>query len=276
MDLDDELVFKQTCSTLTDQSDSSDRFTHAIVNARCRECPRSVLQAETIVVSCALANFERTSFLGRRSVVPNSGDVTMSWKLRQTTTCFSTVLKTTTLECATVSENGWVIAKVRWFRLRQAMSRFFSSKNIVIMIYRSGSHRYVANADLWSKSLTRRCRRQHSASSHQSCISGRTRVQESVRNTNSLSESSRHITIASVLSVHHMLLCPILWLNIGRDRDWRIRWKVECESSINREFAPWRRSLLTSVEKRATSLTYVSQIAGRSEWSSGTRDDTVT
>ena len=44
----------------TDQSNSSDCFTHAIVNARCRECPRSVLKAETIVVSCELTNFERT------------------------------------------------------------------------------------------------------------------------------------------------------------------------------------------------------------------------
>ena len=36
-----------------------------MVNARCRECP-SVLQAETIVVSCGLANFERTSWSTQR------------------------------------------------------------------------------------------------------------------------------------------------------------------------------------------------------------------
>ena len=32
-----------------------------MVNVRCRELPRSVLQADTIIVSCGLANFERTS-----------------------------------------------------------------------------------------------------------------------------------------------------------------------------------------------------------------------
>ena len=49
-------------------------------------------------------------------------------------------------------------------RLYDAMSRFFSSKNIVIMICRSGRHRSVANAELWSNTLALRSRRQHSAS----------------------------------------------------------------------------------------------------------------
>ena len=50
----------------SDQSNSSDCFTHAMVNARCRESPRSVLQADTIVVRCGLANFDRTSWSTQR------------------------------------------------------------------------------------------------------------------------------------------------------------------------------------------------------------------
>ena len=44
------------------------------------------------------------------------------------------------------------------------MHWFFSSKNIVIMMCRSGRHRSVANAELWSNTLTRCSRHQHSAS----------------------------------------------------------------------------------------------------------------
>ena len=46
-------------------------------------------------------------------------------------------------------------------RLYDAVSRFFSSKNIAIMICRSGRHRSVANAELWSNTLARHSRRQH-------------------------------------------------------------------------------------------------------------------
>ena len=49
-------------------------------------------------------------------------------------------------------------------RLYDGMSRFFSSKNVVIMICRSGRHRSAANAELWSNTLTRFGRHQHSAS----------------------------------------------------------------------------------------------------------------
>ena len=44
------------------------------------------------------------------------------------------------------------------------MYRFFSDKNIVIMICRSGRHRSVANAESWPNTLTRCGRRQHSVS----------------------------------------------------------------------------------------------------------------
>ena len=47
-------------------SNSSDRFTHAMVNVRSRKFPRSVLHADTIVVSCGLANFEQTSWSTQR------------------------------------------------------------------------------------------------------------------------------------------------------------------------------------------------------------------
>ena len=49
-------------------------------------------------------------------------------------------------------------------RLYDGMHWFFSSKNIAIMIRRSGRHRSVANAELWSNTLTRCSRHQHSVS----------------------------------------------------------------------------------------------------------------
>ena len=69
-------------------------------------------------------------------------------------------------------------------RLYDGMHRFFSSKNIVIMICGSGRHRSVANAELWSNTLTRCSRHQHSVSLlHLSELDFWTiRVQENVRN----------------------------------------------------------------------------------------------
>ena len=49
-------------------------------------------------------------------------------------------------------------------QLYEDMYRLFSDKNIVIMNCRSGRHRSVANAELWSNTLTRCGRRQHSVS----------------------------------------------------------------------------------------------------------------
>ena len=96
-------------------------------------------------------------------------------------------------------------------RLYDCMSRFFSS--IVFMICRSGRHRSVANTELWSNTLTRYGRRQHSVSLlHLSELDfWKIRVQENVRNaTSSLPEFSRHTMAASMLSVHDLLPCPIL------------------------------------------------------------------
>ena len=98
-------------------------------------------------------------------------------------------------------------------RLYDGMSRFFSSKNVVIMICRSGRHRSVANVELWSNTLTRYGRHQHSVSSvHLSELDfWKTRVRENVRNAaNSLPEFSRHTTTASVLSVLDLFPCPNL------------------------------------------------------------------
>ena len=47
----------------SDRSNFPDFFTHAMVNVRSCEIPRNVLQADTIVVSCELANFEQSSWL---------------------------------------------------------------------------------------------------------------------------------------------------------------------------------------------------------------------
>ena len=95
-------------------------------------------------------------------------------------------------------------------RLYEGMSRFFSSKNVVIMICRSGRHRSVANAEVWSNTLARYSRHQHSVCLlHLSELDFWTiRVRENVRNAaNSLPEFSRHTTIASVLGVHDLFPC---------------------------------------------------------------------
>ena len=60
IDLDDEPGIDSSARD-SDQSNSPDCFTHAMVNVRGCEIPRNVLQADTILVSCGLANFERSS-----------------------------------------------------------------------------------------------------------------------------------------------------------------------------------------------------------------------
>ena len=65
IDLDDEPDVNNVTRG-SDQSKSSDCFTHAMVNARCRDFPRSVLLADTIVESCGLGNFEQTSWSTQR------------------------------------------------------------------------------------------------------------------------------------------------------------------------------------------------------------------
>ena len=65
IDFDDELGIDSTARD-SDQSKFPDCFTHAMVKVRRCEIPRNVLQADTIVVSCGLANFEQSSWLTHR------------------------------------------------------------------------------------------------------------------------------------------------------------------------------------------------------------------
>ena len=46
----------------SDQTKFPDCFPHAMVNVRGCEIPRNVLEADTIVVSCGFANFEKSSW----------------------------------------------------------------------------------------------------------------------------------------------------------------------------------------------------------------------
>ena len=50
-----------------DQQRSLDCFTHAMIDDSCRVLPRCVFQADTIIVSCGLRNFECTSWSKQRS-----------------------------------------------------------------------------------------------------------------------------------------------------------------------------------------------------------------
>ena len=61
IDFDDEPGVVSTARD-SDQTNSLDCFTHAMVNVRGCEIPRNVLQADTIVVSCGLPNFEQSSW----------------------------------------------------------------------------------------------------------------------------------------------------------------------------------------------------------------------
>ena len=65
IDFDDEPGIDSTARD-SDQTNSIDCFTHAMVNVRGCEIPRNVLQADTIVVSCGLANFEQSSWSTHR------------------------------------------------------------------------------------------------------------------------------------------------------------------------------------------------------------------
>ena len=65
IDIEDELGVDSAARD-SDQTNFPDCFTYALVNVRSCEVPRSVLQADTIVVSCGLANFEQSSWSTHR------------------------------------------------------------------------------------------------------------------------------------------------------------------------------------------------------------------
>ena len=66
IDCDDESVVNKVIRG-SGKPCSSDCFTHAMIDDSCRVLPRSVLQADTIIVSCGLRNVECTSFSTQRS-----------------------------------------------------------------------------------------------------------------------------------------------------------------------------------------------------------------
>ena len=65
IDLDGEPGIDSTARD-SDQSKFPDCSTHAMVNVRGCEIPRNVLQADTMVVRCGLANFEQSSWSTHR------------------------------------------------------------------------------------------------------------------------------------------------------------------------------------------------------------------
>ena len=71
IDFDDEPGIDSTARD-SDQRNVLHCFTHAMVNDRGCEIPSNVLQADTLVVSCGLANL--SSPPGRRIVVMSSGE----------------------------------------------------------------------------------------------------------------------------------------------------------------------------------------------------------
>ena len=181
-DCDDESVVNNVirCSSKPCASDCS---THVMIGDGCRVLPKNVFWAVTIIVSCGLANFERTSFSTQRC--PKFLDRAMNRLQRQTTASSSKNSRTTTLECATVAQYGWShagsstipittrrihvgrnprimesILESRDYhelhsRLYEGISRFISAKNVMIILCESWCRRSVANAKLWSNTLTR-------------------------------------------------------------------------------------------------------------------------
>ena len=180
-----------------------------------------------------------SGLLGRCSDVTNSGDLTKNWTQGQTMTSLLAVFEDHCPELCN-SRSTWMI-NCRKFdypssnvilrkhigrnprimksimesmnchelhnRLYDGMPPFFSSKNIVIMICRSGRHRSVANAELWSNTLARYSRHQHSVSLLHLSETGslEIRSRENVHSAaNSLPCFSRHTTISSVVSVSQL------------------------------------------------------------------------
>ena len=257
-----------------------------MVNARCRECP-SVLQAETIVVSCGLANFERTSWSTQRrpkfwrchdeleteadcDMFVDSFEDNCPGVCNGRSICMIDCRKFDDPDCAKglrthIGRTPRIMRSIMesknyhelHSRLYDAMSRSFSSKNIVIMICRSGRHRSVANAELRSNTLARRSRRQHSASLlHLSEL-------DFWKNTcaGKCSECSEQST--RIFQTHYDRVraeCPRLAsasdsvTERKRPRQEncseRSAGKNEFESSTCCEFARWRRSLLRKSERQ--------------------------
>ena len=166
IDLGDDLDVNKVARD-SDQSNSSDCLTHAMVNARCREFPRIVLQAYTIIVSCGQANFERTSWSMQRchkfwrsydelatdanyDKFVDSFDDNCPGVCNGRSIWMTDCRKFDDTDCDKslrihVGRNPRIMRSIMesknhhdlHSRLHGGMSRFFSSKNVVIMICRS-------------------------------------------------------------------------------------------------------------------------------------------
>ena len=93
----------------------------------------------------------------------------MSWLQRQTLTSSWNASRTTTVESVTVVQYGWSILGSKEYHeqhshLYVGISRFFTAKNVLIMICENGRRSSVANAVLWSSTLSRYGRYLHSVS----------------------------------------------------------------------------------------------------------------
>ena len=193
INFDDEPGIDSTARD-SDQTNSLVCFTHAMVNARGCETPRNVLQAVTVVVSCGLVNLEQSSwsthrrheFWGTHEELHTKevyDKFVRSFKdnylgiCKDRSMCMTDGRKfddpdndrSMRKHIGPEPEDHEVHVGIREYhvhdRLYEGMYRFFTNNNIVIMICRSGRHRSVANAKLWSNTLTRCGRRQHSVSS---------------------------------------------------------------------------------------------------------------
>ena len=159
-----------------------------------RGFPKSVRQADTTTVSCGLANFERTSWSTHRrhefwgsyeeldtgvhydkfvgsfeDNYPGMCDGRSIWMIdcrKFDDPGHNKSLRNHIGRNPRITKSIMISKKyhVLHSRLYDGMPRFFSSKNMVIMICRSGRHRSVANAVLWSNTVARYSRRQHSVS----------------------------------------------------------------------------------------------------------------
>ena len=159
-----------------------------------RVFPRSVLKADTIIVSCGLTNSERISW----SMQPCH----KIWELRGepgTTADYDKFLENFEdnhpgacdgrsvwmVDCEKLDDSdqdknlevhaGRNSRTMKSFlgskdyheqhgHLYVGISRFFSANNVLIMVCKSGCHRSVANAESWSNMLTRHGRLLHSVS----------------------------------------------------------------------------------------------------------------
>ena len=166
----------------TDQPCSPDCSTHAMVDDSRRIFPRSVLQADTIIVSCGPANFERASWStqrfheswGPRDELATAADFDKflgSFEDNYTGVCdgrsvwMTDCKKLDDLDCDKnprihVGRNprsnmGPKDCHEQHSRPYDDMYRFLSGKNVVVAMYKNGRRRSVANAGSRSNMLTR-------------------------------------------------------------------------------------------------------------------------